>query len=167
MSTSPESPEWIRALRTVPGAPPGLTFWEGAWCVAGESHGGEVRVFVCCPEGEAPSRAQAAFCAEIEAVAGACLARARRFLASEIAASPEAFGLGRDQAQSLLEVPDEQLPFGGPELTFYEPQTWLVRFTETRALRCAELGIGVDFEAQTPVRAHCLDEDAEGGSVEP
>lgn len=166
MSSSPESPEWIRALRRVPGAPPGLTFWEGAWRVAGESLGGEVRIFVCCPEGEAPTRAQAAFCAEIEAVLGLCLSRARRFLVGEIAASPEAYGLGRDEAEALLHVPDEQLPFGGPELTFYEPQTWLVRFTETRALRCAELGIGVDFEAQRPVRAHCLDED-EGVSVEP
>lgn len=146
-------------LRKLAESPPGQTFWAGTWSIPTERPDGTIRYFICCPAESAPSPEQLAFCAHIQSIASMCLDVARVFLLREIEASPQLFGLTDNEASDLARGPTDQLPFGGPELTFYGGEEWFVRFTETRLSGCAQLGLGVDFTGQSPLQAHCLDRE--------
>ncbi|MBN8614955.1 MAG: hypothetical protein J0L92_30425 [Deltaproteobacteria bacterium] len=153
---------WL--LRKLAESPPGQTFWEGTWSVPAERPDGTIRYFICCAAESAPSPEQLAFCGRIQAIASTCLDVARMFLLREIEVSPQRFGLTDDEASDLARGHPDQLPFGGPELTFYGGEEWFVRFTETRLSGCAHLGLGVDFSGESPLHAHCLDREADEGA---
>jgi hypothetical protein len=145
-------------LKRLENSPAGETFWEGAWSLDGRRP--EVRYYVCCAGDAAPSAAQLALRDRVGGSLERFLNLARVALLREIGRSPEGFGLSEEQGRALAASTADEAPFDGAEVTFYEDGKWFVRFTETSLPACSMLGVGVDFEGETPVRCQCLDSES-------
>ncbi len=148
-------------LERLEDSPAGETFWVGAWSLDGRPLAtGAPRYFICCADDAAPSAAQLALRDRVGGSFERFLNLARVALLREIGRSPEDFGLSEERARALAASPPDEAPFDGAEVTFYEDGKWFVRFTETTLPACSMLGVGVDFEGETPVRCQCLDRES-------
>jgi hypothetical protein len=142
----------IGSLRREPDSPDGCIFWDGS--LQG------VDFSVCSPG--PPTEEQMALVQSVLGDYENLLRRARGFLARSIQASPEKFDVSKAIAEEIVSLPDDDLPFDLPALTFYEGNEWMIRFADGRYLPAFDIyGVSVEFEGTEPVTANNLSDSTE------
>jgi hypothetical protein len=139
----------LGVLALLPENPPEQRFWAGEFSYLDGDRRETSALYLCCERDE-PSEAQLTFARATLGAVQLHLDAALALLADRLASDPAFFGASIEQAARCLALGPAGLPFGRPELTFYDHESWLMRFTEGRLPVCDPFGIGVVFQGQQP-----------------
>lgn len=140
----------LGALSLLPDSPPEQRFWAGEFSYLDGDRRETSALFLGCERDGLPPEAQLAFARAILGAVQCHIDAALALLADRLASDPAFFGASIELAARCLALGPAGLPFGRPELTFYDHESWLMRFTEGRLPVCDPFGIGVVFQGQQP-----------------
>ena len=129
--------------------------WRGAFHYRTE--GDEHRsVFYFVTPRAAPTPEELGFARTVLDNVDAHVARAYRAVRAAVLEAPSDFGIATTEADGLASLPDSELPFRSPELTFYSDKEWLMRFAESDLLACQPYGVSVEFVGDLPKTVEVL-----------
>lgn len=163
MASTPSSIDipGLGRLTAMPDAPPGEAFWEGVFLYREDGRSESSRFYLCVTDGPEPGAAQLALAQRILGSIDQRLDEARALLKRRLQDDPGLFGVDDAEAGRYLAKGDALLPFAAPEPTFYAPPEWQLRFADSPLPACAQLGVAVAFQDETPVEIIDLSDSEE------
>lgn len=140
----------LGTIQAMDDSPPGMQFWEGDFNIVEAGSPQPSRYFLVAGADESPSSELCVFAASMLEKIDDLIGSARALLRRKLESAPDVFGIEASEAQELLQRPDELLPFGMPEPTFYRPGQWQIRFAECPLPACEPFGVSVTFRDSKP-----------------